>query len=433
MEPLTEATLARLLLSLVILLLVARGLGELMRRIGQPPVIGELAGGILLGPTLLARWFPEIHHWLFPASGLQHSLLETVAFLGLIFLLLLSGMEIDTQVLRRLGRATALITVSDFIFPFALGAWAGWMAPEGFIGEHGSRTILMLFLGTGLAITALPVIAKILIDLNAIRRNVGVTIMGAAMTEDLVGWTLLFVIVRLAHEGQLNPATLAQIAGSVGAFLAAAYFWGRPVLRWIVQWVDRHVRLEHATLTAVAIFAFSYAALTQAIGIHAVFGAFVAGITVAKSPGLHPQTRETIREFSLGILTPIFFCIVGLQVDFAAVQNWPFFWILLVLAVAGKVLGTLLGGSIGGLRWLESLAIGIGMNARGAMELVLAVVGYSQGLISRELFSIIVLLAITTSLMTPPLMRVCLRRLPLTAEEKERMSRPLASSGEPSN
>jgi Kef-type K+ transport system membrane component KefB len=163
MEPLTEQTLARLLLQIVILLLVSRALGEAMKRLGQPPVIGELAGGILLGPTLLARFLPEIHQWLFPARGLQQNLLETVAFLGLLFLLLMSGMEIDTRVLRQLGRPTAFITVADFIFPFALGAWAGWFAPEAFIGTHGSRVILMLFLGTGLAITALPVIAKILL------------------------------------------------------------------------------------------------------------------------------------------------------------------------------------------------------------------------------------------------------------------------------
>lgn len=280
MEPLSETTLARLLLQLVLLLLVSRGLGEVLRRMGQPPVIGELAGGILLGPTLLARWFPEAHQWLFPGSGLQHSLLQTVGFLGLLFLLLMSGMEIDTRVLRRLGRPTAFIIVADFILPFALGIWAGWLAPEEFVGANGSRVILMLFLGTGLAITALPVIAKILIDLGAIRR---------------------------------------------------------------------------------------------------------------------------------------------------AVENWRFFWILLVLAVAGKVIGTLMGGALGGLRWIESLTIGIGMNARGAMELVLAVVGFSQGLISRELFSIIVLLAMTTSLMTPPLMRLCLARLPVTEEEKARMAQ--TSSG----
>ncbi|MGH9793553.1 MAG: cation:proton antiporter, partial [Candidatus Acidiferrales bacterium] len=161
MEPLSETALARLLLQLVLLLLVSRGLGELMRRMGQPPVIGELAGGILLGPTLFARWFPEAHQWLFPGAGLQHNLLQTVGFLGLLFLLLLSGMEVDTRVLRRLGRPTALITVADFILPFALGMWAGWLAPEEFVGANGSRVILMLFLGTGLAITALPVIAKI--------------------------------------------------------------------------------------------------------------------------------------------------------------------------------------------------------------------------------------------------------------------------------
>jgi Kef-type K+ transport system membrane component KefB len=430
MEPLTEQTLARLLLQIVILLLVSRALGEAMKRLGQPPVIGELAGGILLGPTLLARFLPEVHQWLFPARSLQQTLLETVAFLGLLFLLLMSGIEIDTRVLRQLGRPTAFITVADFIFPFALGAWAGWFAPEAFIGSQGSRIILMLFLGTGLAITALPVIAKILIDLNAIRRNVGVAIMGAAMTEDLVGWTLLFVIIKLAHEGGLRWATLAEIGLGVGAFLAVAYFWGRPLLRFLLRWVAQHVRLEYATLTAVALFTFTYAAITQALGIHAVFGAFLAGVTVARSPELRPQSRETIREFSLGILTPIFFCIVGLQVDFVAVQNWLFFWLFLLFAVTGKIVGSLLGGSLGGLRWRESLAIGVGMNARGAMELVLAVVGFSQGLISRELFSIIVLLAMTTSLMTPPLMRLCLRGLPFSPEETARMQRTSLATDE---
>lgn len=432
MEPLTEQTLAHLLVQIIVLLLVGRSLGEVMKRLGQPPVIGELAGGILLGPTLLARLWPEAHQWLFPAPGLQQNLLETVAFIGLLFLLLMSGMEIDTRVLRQLGKPTALIAVLDFIFPFALGAWAGWMAPAEFTGPHGSRSILMLFLGTGLAITALPVIAKILIDLKAIRRNVGISIMGAAMTEDLVGWTLLFVIVRMAHEGGLSWSTLGGIVGGVGAFLLLAYYGGRPLIRFLLRWTDRHMRLEYATLTAVALFTFVYAAITQSLGIHAVFGAFLAGVTVAASPELRVQTRETIREFSLGILTPIFFCIVGLHVDFVAVQNWGFFWLFLFLAVAGKIAGSLMGGSLGGLRFRELLAIGVGMNARGAMELVLAVVGFTQGLISRELFSIVVLLAMTTSLMTPPLMRWCLQGLPPSPEELARMERPsVADEGSP--
>lgn len=256
----------------------------------------------------------------------------TLARLLLQLVLLL----IVARVLRRLGRPTAFITIADFILPFALGLWAGWLAPAEFVGAQGSRVVLMLFLGTGLAITALPVIAKILIDLGAIRRNVGITIMGAAMTEDLVGWTLLFVIVRLAEEGGLRAGTMLEIGLGVGAFLVAAYFWGRPLLRFLVRWVDQHIRLEYATLTAVVVFTFTYAAVTQWLGIHAVFGAFLAGITVARSPELRTQTRETIREFGLGILTPIFFCTVGLQVDFAAVQNWRFFWIFSSSPSLGK-------------------------------------------------------------------------------------------------
>jgi Kef-type K+ transport system membrane component KefB len=420
MEPLTEVTLARLLLQLVVILGVARGLGEMLRRIGQPPVVGELAAGILLGPTVLARVAPGVHAWLFPGTGLQQHLLETVAFLGLIFLLLLSGIEVDTRVLRQLGWAATLVAALGFLVPFALGAWAGWTAPADFIGPKANRVLLTLFLGTALGITALPVIAKILLDLNAMRRNVGVTILGAAMAQDLVGWTLLFVIVKLAQEGGWQPVPLVQVGATVGLFLWAAYRLGRPVLRWVLELVDERMKLEYATLTTVALFTFFYAAITQAIGIHAVFGAFLAGVTVARSRGLRPQTRETVREFSLAVFTPVFFCTVGLQVDLFAVERWGFFGWVLLLAVAGKVAGATLGGMLGRMRAFESFAIGVGMNARGAMELVLGVVGYTQGLISRELFSIIVLLAMVTSIMTPPLMRQCLRRLPMSAEEELR-------------
>jgi Kef-type K+ transport system membrane component KefB len=419
MEPLPEIALARFLLQLVVILGVARGLGEWLRRLGQPPVVGELAAGVLLGPTVLGRWAPEAQAWLFPA-GLQQNLLDTVAFLGLIFLLLLSGIEMDTRVLRSLGRSAALIAVAAFVAPFALGAWAGWTAPAEFIGPKASRWLLLLFLGTALGITALPVIAKILLDLNAIKRNVGVTILGAAMAQDLVGWTLLFVIVKLAQLGGIQMLPLLQVGATVGLFLWAAYRLGRPVLRFILSVVDERMKLEYANLTTIALFTFFYAAVTQAIGIHAVFGAFLAGVTVARSPGLRPQTRETVREFSLAVFTPIFFCTVGLQVDLLALTHWGFFLWLLLLAVAGKVAGAVLGGALGRRPWMESLTIGVGMNARGAMELVLGVVGYTQGLISRELFSIIVLIAVTTSIMTPPLMRLCLEKLPPTPEELAR-------------
>jgi Kef-type K+ transport system membrane component KefB len=419
MEPVPEIVLARFLLQLVVILGVARGLGEWLRRLGQPPVVGELAAGILLGPTVLGRLWPEAQAWLFPA-GVQQNLLDTVAFLGLIFLLLLSGIEMDTRVLRALGKSAALIAVAAFVVPFALGGWAGWTAPEQFIGAKASRWLLLLFLGTALGITALPVIAKILLDLGAVKRNVGVAIMGAAMAQDLVGWTLLFVIVKLAQSGGIQALPLLQVGATVGLFLWAAYRLGRPVLRFILSVVDERMKLEYANLTTIVLFTFFYAAVTQAIGIHAVFGAFLAGVTVARAPGLRPQTRETVREFSLAVFTPIFFCTVGLQVDLLAVTHWGFFLWLLVLAAAGKIVGALIGGGMGGRPWLESLAIGVGMNARGAMELVLGVVGYTQGLISRELFSIIVLIAVTTSIMTPPLLRLCLQRLPPTPEELAR-------------
>lgn len=419
MEPVSELVLARFLLQLVVILGVARGLGEWLRRLGQPPVVGELAAGILLGPTVLGRFAPEAQAWLFPA-GLQQNLLDTVTFLGLIFLLLLSGIETDTQVLRSLGRAAGWIAVLAFVAPFALGAWAGWTAPEEFIGPNSNRWLLLLFLGTALGITALPVIAKILLDLKAIKRNVGVTILGAAMAQDLVGWTLLFVIVKLAHLGGFAALPVLQVGATVGLFLWAAYRLGRPALRFVLSVVDERMKLEYANLTTVALFTFFYAAVTQAIGIHAVFGAFLAGVTVARSPGLRPQTRETVREFSLAVFTPIFFCSVGLQADLLSVTHWSFFGWLLLLAVTGKVAGALLGGALGGRPWMESLAIGVGMNARGAMELVLGVVGYTQGIISQELFSIIVLIAVTTSIMTPPLMRLCLERLPVTPEELAR-------------
>jgi Kef-type K+ transport system membrane component KefB len=307
-----------------------------------------------------------------------------------------------------------------FVVPFAMGAWAGWTAPAEFIGAKSSRWLLLLFLGTALGITALPVIAKILLDLGAIKRNVGVTILGAAMAQDLVGWTLLFVIVKLAQLGGFHLQPLLQVGATVGLFLWAAYRLGRPVLRFVLSVVDERMKLEYANLTTIALFTFFYAAITQTLGIHAVFGAFLAGVTVARAPGLRPQTRETVREFSLAIFTPIFFCSVGLQVDLLAVTHWGFFAWLLLLAVAGKILGALIGGGLGRRPWLESLTIGVGMNARGAMELVLGVVGYTQGLISRELFSIIVLIAVTTSIMTPPLMRLCLQRLPPTPEELAR-------------
>jgi Kef-type K+ transport system membrane component KefB/nucleotide-binding universal stress UspA family protein len=415
------STALRFIVQLALLLTAARALGELARRLGQPAVIGEIVAGILLGPSLLGLLAPGLQAWLFPAEGPSMRMLELMALLGMMLLLLMTGLETDLAVLRNLGRVALYASIAGMVVPFCLGLGAGWAVPERYLVDPAQRLLFMLFLAVALSISAIPVIARILTDLDLMRRNIGVVILGAGVADDTTGWLLLSMIAAVAARGELSVATAALAVASTAAFVGAVYLVGSRLVLALLRWIDDRVAAPYAMTSAIVVITLLFGSVTESIGIHAVFGAFVAGLVVARSPRLRRPTVEQIEGFLIAVFAPIFFAYAGLQVDLTHGFPLGLTLAIVALACAGKLLGVTAGAYLGGLGGWEALAVGSGMNARGAMGLVVALVGLSFGVLSAPMYGVIVMVAIVTTAMTAPLLRWTTRRIPVGPDEAERL------------
>lgn len=421
LPPIPTHSLLILILQLAGLLALARVLAELMRRLGQPAIIGELLAGIVLGPTILGHFWPELFILAFPQDVAQFHLLEVFSWYGMILLLLLTGLETDLTVVRTIGRAAVFTSLGGLLVNFTAGGTLGWLLPDRYLVDPSTRPIFAAFLATAMAITAMPVIAKILIDLGMIRRNLGVTILSAGVIDDTVGWMVLSVIAGIAAAGVFSAGKLVWTLVGLVAFLVAMRYVVYPVFRRTVSYVNEKVELAGADLTLIMVLTLAAAAATEAIGIHAVFGAFVAGILVRQVPRVRSGALHALELFVLSALSPIFFAFVGLKVDLWALSGWQLPVLVIAVAMLGKLVGCYTGARLGGLSHWEGIAIGSGMNARGAMELIVALIGLSLGILTEELYTTIVLLAVVTSFVAPVLLRLVIPKLPLTSEEKRRM------------
>ena len=419
--PISAHQIFLFLVQFALLLASARLFGELMKRYGQPPVFGELLAGIALGPSLFGWLTPDLFLALFPRDALQYQLLELISWLGMIFLLLLTGLETDMAILRRLGRPAALASVLGIVLPFTFGYILGAMIPDRLVARPEQRVVFHLFMGTAMAISAVPVIAKILMDLNVLRRDIGAIIMGAAIVDDIAGWTILSTLIGMTTKGVLEVRDVATAIGSTLVFVVVALVFGVRLVRRLMRWVDDRVLVEEGHITAVLVVTLVCAAITEVIGIHAVFGAFVAGVLLAQSPRVRANALEKLVGVVHGVFTPVFFAFVGLRVNLTLLSDWGLVAVVIVVACAGKLIGCTLGGMLGRLPWWESLSIGIGMNARGGMELIVALIGLTSGILGPEVYSSLVLMAMVTSFMAPPLLKWSLRHIPLSSEEQERL------------
>jgi len=420
-ETLPASALLLLLLQLAVLLLTARGPAEACRRVGQPPVIGELLAGVLLGPTIAGRFAPGLAEALFPTTPGGLELLELVSWLGMILLLLLTGLETDIRAVRGLGRASLFASTFGMVVPFGSGFALGWLLPDAYLTDPGSRPLLAAFLATAMAISALPVIAKILIDLDLIRRNIGLVTLSAAVVDDTTGWLLLSLIAGIASGGGYSAPTFGLTLLALAAFAAAMRWVVYPLFGRAVRVVNEEVGLAGTDLTLVLALTFLAAAATQAMGVHALLGAFAAGLVVRQTPRLRISSLKTLEAFVLSALSPIFFAFVGLRVDLWTLSSVAMPLVVLGVAVAGKIVGCYVGGRLGRLSHWEALALGFGMNARGAMGLVVALIGLSLGLLTEALYATIVLVAVVTSLMAPLLLHWAAPRLPLHDDERRRL------------
>jgi Kef-type K+ transport system membrane component KefB len=470
---LTPKEITVFLLSLAVLLGVARLLGELARRYGQPTVLGEILAGVLLGATVLGNVYPPAFNFLFPEYLNDHKSgepiyydkidpetgepyyealvnpltdepvvnadgepvvvarpgkenaasyvkvgLETFFIICVCLLLLVAGLEVDLSIVTKQGKAAVMVSLAGMLIPFAIGFGVSYLLATqfphlnliGYNAESDMPLPFALFVGIAMSITALPVIAKILLDMNMFKSDMGMLIMSSAMVNDLLGWigfALVLAMIIPAGESSLDlrfviPATLVF----VGVMLTA----GRWLAHRAIPLVQAHTSWPGGILGFVFVTALLCAALTEWIGIHAIFGAFLAGIAIGDSKHLTARTRETIEQIVTYIFAPIFFAGVALRIDFINNFDLVVVLIVLVIAIIGKVLGCYLGAKLAGLNKRESWAIGFGMSARGAMEIILGQIALTYGLIDDELFVAIVIMAIATSVIAGPLMQAALNR-----------------------
>jgi Kef-type K+ transport system membrane component KefB/nucleotide-binding universal stress UspA family protein len=388
--------------------------------------MGQLIAGLVLGPSLLGALAPDWQHAIFPAAKEQKAMLDAVSQFGVLMLLLLTGMETDLKLVRRTGGASAIASIAGIIVPFICGVALGEALPDSMLPDPSKRLITSLFLGTALSIASVKIVATVIREMNFMRRTVGQVILASAIIDDTVGWMITAVIFSLALQGHVDVWSLAQSVLGTLAFMGLSLTIGRRVVFIIIRWVNDVFVSDFAVITAILLIMCVMALITDLIGVHTVLGAFVAGILVGESPILTRHIDEQLRGLIIAFFMPVFFGTAGLSADLTILKDPNFLLLtcgLIVIASIGKFGGAFVGGKLAGLTFRESLALGTGMNARGSTEVIVATIGLSMGALSQNLFTMIVTMAVITTMVMPPTLRWALSRLPMRKDEKQRLER----------
>jgi Kef-type K+ transport system membrane component KefB/nucleotide-binding universal stress UspA family protein len=411
---------------LVVLMAAGRLMGEAMQRIGQPAVMGQLLAGLMLGPSVFGLLWPDAQHALFPSTPGQKSMVDAVSQFGILLLLMLTGMETDLKLVRKVGHAAISVSLAGVAVPFCCGVALGQLLPQSLLPDSGQRLVTSLFLGTALSISSIKIVAAIVRDMNFTRRDLGQVIVSSAIVEDTIGWIIIAITFSLAQSGGIDLASVAKSVIGTAAFLALSLTVGRRAVALAIRWANDHLASEFAVITTILVIMGTMALITHAIGVHTVLGAFVSGVLIGESPILTRHIDEQLRGMIMAFFMPVFFGLAGLSADLTILADRSLLLLalgLIAIASIGKFAGAFLGGKIGGLNFREALALACGMNARGSTEVIVATIGLSMGALSETLFTMIVAMAITTTMAMPPMLRWALARVPLRKDEQERLER----------
>jgi len=405
---LSQQEIMALLVQLSIMLLMGRLFAELARKVKQPSVVGEIIAGLILGPTILGVINPDWFQTLFPV-GSSSLVLDGFVQIAVVMLLFIAGLEVDLHIVWQQGKQAIYTSIFGLIIPFSFGFIFPYFYPTFFGSTDQSRHLAYaLFMGTSMAITALPVIARILMDLNLLKSRMGMLVISSAMITDLIGWLIFSVVLGMIGKEQ-NISTFNTLILTVG-FTVAMLTLGRGLINRALPWVNKKLAWPGGLLSLSLALCFMGAAFTEYIGIHAVFGAFIVGVALGDSEHLSERAKEIIHQFINNIFAPLFFVSIGLKVNFIANFDWALTLAIIVIAFAGKIIGSSLGTRLGGFSWRESIAASFGMNARGAMEIILGLVALENGLINERVFVSLVIMALITSITSGPLMKWVLKK-----------------------
>ena len=407
-------------------MVVGRPLGEAMNRIGQPSVMGMLLGGILLGPSMLGALWPDLQHALFPKTAEQKAMLDGVSQFGILLLLLLTGMETDLKLVGKVGKAALSVSLTGVAVPVLCGFALGQFMPEALLPHPDQRLLTSLFLGTALSISSIKIVAAVVREMGFTRRDLGQIIVASAICEDSIGWVIIAITLSLAQSGSVDLLDVGKAVLGTAAFLIASFTIGRPLVFFLIRWTNDNFKSDFPVITTILVIMGLMALTTHFIGVHTVLGAFVAGVLIGESPILTKHIDEQLRGLILAFFMPVFFGIAGLSADLTVLKDPVLLLMalgLIAIATLGKFAGAFIGGEIGGLGRRESFALACGMNARGSTEVIVATIGLSMGALSQNLFTMIVAMAVVTTMAMPPMLRWALARVPLRKAEKERLER----------
>ncbi len=415
MDKLSSPEIIRLLVQLGVLLAASRFFAELARRINQPAVLGEIVAGIVLGPTLLGALAPELFSELFPAQGLSKLVLDGLVQLSIVLLLFIAGLEVDLHIVWQQGRKTLYVSFFSLLVPFVAGFLVTYFIPGFFSVTDSDKLVFALFMATVMGMTALPVIVRILMDLNIFRSPVGMLIISSAMIVDLLCWIIFSVLLSMIGSGH-STHSLGKTIGFTAGFAFLLLTLGRGIVNYTLPLITRFLAWPGGLLSLSLVLCFLSAAFTEYIGLHAIFGAFLAGVVLGDSEHMSERAKEILHQFINNIFAPLFFVSIGLYINLVVSFNFSLTLLVLLIAFLSKASGATLGARLAGLKTSQSLAVGMGMNTHGTLEIILSTIALKSGLISEEIFVAILLMVVFTILVSAPLVKYC---IDLDKEENE--------------
>ncbi len=411
-----------LVMQVAVVLLASRAVGMLFKWIKQPQVVGEMVAGILLGPSLLGWVAPWISQAVFPAASLGY--LNALAQIGLVFFMFLVGIELNPQALKKHGHAAVLTSHSSIVMPFCLGTALALILYPRLATPGVGFTSYALFMGSAMSITAFPVLARILTERKLLGSRMGTLSISCAAVDDITGWCILAYIVAMVRSESASKPLWVTLGGAL-AFVLVMLLAVRPLLRGFETSFRKHGSLTDNAVSLMLVLALASALSTEWLGIHSLFGAFFTGAIMPKSRDFVKAAMTKLEGLTVVALLPLFFAFSGLRTSIRLVHGEMLFYtaIVIAVAIAGKFGGSMAAARIAGVPWRDATALGILMNTRGLMELIALNIGLDIGVISQTVFTIMVLMALVTTLMTSPLLEWVYPTRLMICDEPEKADR----------
>jgi len=400
---LSSTEIIHFLIILLLILIPARLLGELCRRFKLPAIIGEIFAGIIVGPTLLGTFFPGLFNNIFIVAPKASGAFDGIANIGIVLLMFIAGFEVDLKQIRKNGKQAIAISLTGILFPFAIGFVTVWyLFNAHFSNGVNNQLVTSLFFGTALSITALSVITKILLDLDILKTRIGNIVLTAAMVDDFLGWILFSIIIQMMNAGKEQVSFWSVI--TVVLFAVFMLTAGRWIVDKLLAWAGKSGKASNVFTVAVCL-CFVGAAATEALGVRAVFGAFLVGVAVGDSKYFTDGHKQVLHQFTINVLAPLFFASVGLRLNYVANFNIGIVTLILLIAFVAKLIGAWIGSVASGMKKNESIAVAFGMNARGSQEIVLGLIALQAKIISGPVFEGLVVMTVVTMVISGPIMK----------------------------